>query len=310
MIDFRKVARKLREQLQANQPVQMTARGLVGNPLSPVTRRALVSAEEEMAAQALLYLYDHLTYHEQWRAAATLLAFCQPLSIMHRRDVLNVVEQANALASKIDDPEKELAAYLAKPPHKMPDSSTMEDHVTSRAKYWMHVVCLSRAKRALEYATGCGTNVMQAARLFPEVEWVGADKPEQVHANGEQSNRLGLKCHWLHDGMGGLPFDVVAVLDTIEHTVYPDELLSKAEAYCKPGGLMVVSVPNGPWSLHTPNDQITLDTPGNHVAVQSAATLIPYLQQRGQVIDAYVLPGECVEFEGNTVLCVTYELKA
>ncbi len=195
--------------------------------------------------------------------------------------------------------------------HDMPDDFVGDfQRITPRGAYWLQVVRLTRSRDAMEWGTGCGSNVMQLASVYTDVNWYGVDSSsEQIEHNKEQAGRLKIASKWAVDPAPELFYkmDCVAVLDCLEHTLHPDALLDKAEKYVRPGSTMVISVPNGPWSLHTPNDEITLDggRPGNHVAVGSPATLIPYIQTRGILIDVRVI--QTRTSEGNSSLCIAYE---
>ena len=314
-MNFTAVAKLLRKHLAAHPPIVVGPKGrLQLHPESRIARDALVGAESEFAAQSILYLYDHLTAHEQWRKAATLVARCLPFTVLDRPDIRALIAKVSTLADKVETPEKELGHYLDSSfIHELPDFMADPSKTTPRAAYWVQIVRLREADRALEWGCGAGVHVMQAAQLFPDVAWWGADeKPAQIDAAIVQARRLGPEVHArfiLARAPLDAPFPVVALLDTIEHTVHPEAMLDKVEWYVAPGGVVVVTVPNGPWSLHTASIEGVNDPPGNHVNVQHAREFIPFLERRGaHLLDARVIPGQFSIAEGNETLAVTYKL--
>lgn len=314
MIDFRSIAKELRKALQDTPPATLVDGKLVENPASRAVRDHLVTCERAMVLEALAYLYDHLTYHEQWVKAATILAHGVPHCVRGDPKVKALIEHAARIASRIETPADELAAYLKDPaPHVLPEWMAQPGYMQVRAQYWLQVVKLREAQRAMEWATGAGLNVIQAAQIYQDVSWFGVDaKVANVLQAKALALKLGVAYAFSTEYTTGWykSMDVVAVLDTLEHSAHPGALLDKAEAYLRDGGAMVVSVPNGPWSLHTPNDAIVEQTPGNHINVQHASDLLPFLYLRGAtVLDCRVLEGPYARSEGNSTLCLTYKPK-
>jgi len=181
---------------------------------------------------------------------------------------------------------------------------------TRRARYWLSVVQLRQAAVALEFGTDHGTHVLFGARVAPHLRWIGVDvREDQVAANREQAARLGLNAEFYTPDAPEIHrvSECVGVLDTLEHTVHPEVLLEAAEACCQPGGVLVVSVPNGPWGLHAPSapgyDKAT-PFPGGHVGVDGLHNFCHRLSERGMLIQAQIDPG--LEQEGNSTLLATY----
>jgi 2-polyprenyl-3-methyl-5-hydroxy-6-metoxy-1,4-benzoquinol methylase len=302
-MNFQKVVERLRYIYQKSPPDHTKC----PPDASAATRRMLLAAEHEFAAQSVEYLYKHLVHFEQWREAAHLLAFAMPHEVADDPRVRECVEHCLKLADQVETPDKEIAGF-AQNIRQVIDYKEMFDRpelLPERAKYWYRVVALSRAKVAIEYATGCGANVIQFAQLDPDVMWGGIDvSPEQITVNkGLIEERKLTNAFFALDGAGAeCSADVVAVLDSLEHTVYPEVMLDKAESYLRPGGLMVVVCPHGPWSLHT--DNMANAGAGQHVSVERPETLAARVSSRGTVIDAQSIKGNAVE--GNASACVTY----
>lgn len=302
--DFQAVASILRERAQAT--------WATGNlSLYEVAHESLQLAEREMAAQAVVYLYDHLAYHEQWREAAMLLAYCLPTAVHEDPRVRAAIEHAATLAATVSDPAVERASCYAALVHQMSDAWVSNPAAApTRSHYWMLVARLARARVCVEYATGCGANVFQATERHPGTEWIGVDiSRAQIVANREQAERTGNRARFLFDDDASIfgTADVVAVLDVLEHSVYPDEILTAAERYARrPGGFVCVTVPNGPWCLGAPKTGEGTLKAGEHLAVQTVQTLAAYLTSRGRVVDCQVISGS--SGERNSCVCMTYEL--
>lgn len=309
---FQEVACALRQLLKNTSPVVQDLDGIVKhNNVSLVVRKALVSAESEMAAQAVEYLYHHLVHFEQFREAAHLLAFSMPHACRSDPRVVRCMQEASSLADKMDTPEAEiLNSGYSKGIHSIKDIYITDlNTVVKRCMYFIQICKISRAKTATEFGTGSGSNIMQAAQLHPDISWIGIDiSRDQILSNEDQAGRLGITSSWAtHPDVSFYgKSDVVGVLDCLEHTVYPDQMLDAAEGYLKPGGLTVISVPNGPWSLHTDNEINAYSRPGNHVAVGSPEKMIEYLNGRGSILDCRILDNSGYA-EGNSSLCITYE---
>ena len=278
------------------------------------SQEAVVVAEREMATQAILYLYDHLTYFEQWREAATLLAFALPHVVRADDRIRALVARAASLAAKIETPELERDICRAGDVYRGADGFVADLTSTPpRALYWLAVCRLTRARRALDYGTGGGVHLLQLAKLEPETHWIGVDQsPDQMRASQEESRRLGLTNIDFMVEEDVLPrygdtIDCVGVHHVLEHTVHPDDLLARAERLLRPDGTLCLTVPYGAWSIHVPptTDREASVGHGGHVAVESPATLAARLSARGRVLDLRTAAGP-IEAEGNRCIQAAY----
>jgi len=270
-------------------------------------RNAMEEAEGEMAVQALSFLYDHLTFHEQWKKALALLAYSVPVRLINDIRIRKIIEHAQKNVEAMEDAETERANfYLTK-------CNAMEDHyiamfqqMPQRSRYWLMVSRLRDAKRCLEYGTDCGLNVHWAAKLDSKIQWYGTDISEkQVSYNKDQADRSGadnadfISCD---DERFFGTMDTVAVLDTLEHTAHPYELLVAAEKFVAPGGAVVVSVPLGAWSGR---EQFHGTLVGQHIDTQSLGGLRALLASRGEVVDVQPIHGGSLD-PNETSACATY----
>ena len=303
--DFREVSNVLRALL-----IEQTRQ--VGDPGFRVALKAVQQATRLMAAQSVVYLYNHLCHVEQWREAATLLAFALPHDVRSHPEVRRCVEHASRMAAALGDPETERAGMYLTLVHEMSDEwAKFLSGMPLRARYFLMVSRLIGAKVAIEFAAGCGMNVMQAAQAAPAITWVGVDISRgQIEHCREQAARLEIPNVFFEtpeEGTWKGRGDCVGLLDALEHTVYPDELVAATEAYVAPGGRLCVVVPNGPWDLHAKQvhdpDVTGVEGVSNHVAVASPETLMAYLSQRGTLVDVQVLDGDGT---GNGSVAVTY----
>ena len=130
------------------------------------------------------------------------------------------------------------------------------------------------------------------------------DSAAQIQANIEQATRTGIaNAKFATPDQAGQA-DVVGVLDVLEHTAYPHELLDSAERCLTPDGVMVVAVPNGPWAVHAQKPVPLGVGVSDHIAVQSIGTLLQLVGERGTMIDAQIYSG--IQPEGNSNVCVAY----
>jgi len=279
------------------------------------SQEAVVVAEREMAVQAVLYLYDHLTYFEQWREAAALLAFALPHNVRADKRIEDVMGRAAKLAAKIETPEAERDAGDAIGVFREVAGLARDLASTPpRALYWRAVCRLARVTTALDYGTGGGIHLLQLAALEPGVHWVGVDlSGPQMEFSQAEARRLGLtNVDFMLEEEAlvkhGHSVDSVGVHHVLEHTVHPDAVLARAEAFLRPGGTMCLTMPNGPWSVHLPpsTDREATVGHGGHVAVESPQTLTMRLAARGRILDLRIAAGP-VEAEGNSCIQVCYE---
>ena len=270
-------------------------------------RQAMEEAEGEMAVQALSFLYDHLTFHEQWKKALALLAYSVPASLISDIRIRKIIEHAQKNVEAMEDAETERANFYLTKCNAMEDSFLdMFENMPQRARYWLMVSRFRDSKRCLEYGTDCGLNVHWAAKFDSKIQWYGTDISEkQVSFNKEQADRSGadnadfIACD---DERFFGTMDTVAVLDTLEHTAHPYELLDKAEKFVAPGGAVVVSVPLGAWSGR---EQFHATLVGQHIDTQSLGGLQALLSARGDVVDIQPIHSGGLD-PSETSACATY----
>ena len=295
--DFREVVHRVRE-------FAASCRAAPGEFWA--SANALRVVRRELGAQAFASLYWLLTQGEQWREAAMLIAYAMPHDVRSDPRVREVIEHAAGICEGVRDPETESARIYTAAVHRIEDEHAA-NLLTVRGEAWLGACRLLGARTAIEFGTGAGAHVLYAARTTSGARWIGLDLNEdQIAANREQAQRLGLDRaeFYTHPepSLAGAA-DVVGVLDVLEHTVYPDETLSAAESYLRPGGMMVVTVPLGAWA--PAEDSIKNAGPGQHLAVESRGTLAARLRARGELVHIAVNHGD-VPPEGNASIFAAY----
>lgn len=94
----------------------------------------------------------------------------------------------------------------------------------------------------LDYGCGAGVSLMEAQALGAEAYGIEADPNVQ-----QVIDALGLRIHlgtlddWPHRGM---QFDMIVLNQVLEHIPQPETLLARFHGMLKPGGKLVVAVPN------------------------------------------------------------------
>ncbi len=101
----------------------------------------------------------------------------------------------------------------------------------------------------------------------------------------------------------GVKADCVALLDVLEHTVFPDVLLDGAQDACAFGGIVCITVPNSAWAAWNRDPAVA----GAHVATESLPGLIARCQARGQILDARLLPGTAAEQNANASVSYVWD---
>lgn len=281
---------------------------------SPNERRgawlADTAVENEYALQALEFLFDHLIQFEQFTAAAHLVTWAVPANLQGHDRVRALLNKALVRADRMETPVRE--ALVARAGVHDIGMLFLRDArcLPPRAWFWLHSARVRGVKNALEYGTGCGSNVIHAAQIEREINWVGTDvSVEQVELNEKNARDLGVKnASFLQDDLKSAgTFESVALLDILEHTAHPVSVIDRAEKYLRPKGIMTLVVPNGPWSLATDND-VKENLAGNHINVSGIDGLLCLAKTRGRILAADVLPGP-ISHDANSSACVTYEVR-
>ncbi len=101
--------------------------------------------------------------------------------------------------------------------------------------------------RVLDIGCGKGAFLFQLKRLGALTQGIEID-----HLAVDFARAIGIEdvhCGYLENFESDLRFDVVTMLDVLEHPLNPSELVERAVQLLKPGGLLMVWTPNGarPW---------------------------------------------------------------
>ena len=99
---------------------------------------------------------------------------------------------------------------------------------------------------------GCGTGSVAVIANYNKRNSVLGIEPDAARANVAASRGIDTTCGYLDPDFITKkgPFDVVVLSDVLEHLASPDEMLNLAGSALKPGGILLVSVPNvAHWSI-------------------------------------------------------------
>lgn len=109
--------------------------------------------------------------------------------------------------------------------------------------------------RVLEYGCAEGPIILGLAREFPDKQFVGIDIVETNIAlckkYAADNNITNVEFH--HGSTDNWPeaitgtFDAAIIAEVLEHTIKPWEVSDRVEQAVRPGGMMIISVPHGPW---------------------------------------------------------------
>jgi len=100
--------------------------------------------------------------------------------------------------------------------------------------------------KVLEVGTGRG--VLASLFLKKKADYLGIE-PSTFFYNDALKNFTELQgkvrnCCLEEAELNKKPFDLVVIIDTLEHIPYPCELLTKLKTYLRPGGVVYIEVPN------------------------------------------------------------------
>lgn len=130
----------------------------------------------------------------------------------------------------------------------------MNGRVLSETSYGLckRLECLSGwinrhvPRRVLDVGCGSGAFLtIPLAEAHPDVIFVGVDQDEHTIRHAQASHRcpnLRFLCDWPDSEP---PFDLVIASEVIEHVEDPDGFLEDCLASLRPGGYLVVTLPNG-----------------------------------------------------------------
>jgi 2-polyprenyl-3-methyl-5-hydroxy-6-metoxy-1,4-benzoquinol methylase len=117
--------------------------------------------------------------------------------------------------------------------------------------YREHLAVLERVKpsgRLLDVGTHCGFFL----RLARGMGWqlTGVEPSESSAAIGREAYQLEIKCGFLERlSLAPDSFDVVTLIDVLEHVPAPRQLLSEIHRLLAPGGVLFIKVPNARYNL-------------------------------------------------------------
>lgn len=123
---------------------------------------------------------------------------------------------------------------------------------TGRYQYVLQEIQKAKPKTVLDYGCAHGHYTVNLAKTFPDIQFEGVDLEDSNVATGNKwaadekvsnvSFRQGQAVN-LEPGK----YDMVVAGEVIEHVADPRELVGQLTRALKPGGVMVVTVPMGPW---------------------------------------------------------------
>jgi SAM-dependent methyltransferase len=135
-------------------------------------------------------------------------------------------------------------------------------------------IALPRDARILEIGCGTGHNLQMLAK-FGEAEGIELDPEARAIAAARFGKPIGASPLPRLEGVSDAAFDLVAVLDVIEHVDEDRESLETIARKLKPGGRILITVPAHPWmwSAH--------DTVNHHKRRYTAKALRAVIEQAG-----------------------------
>jgi SAM-dependent methyltransferase len=153
---------------------------------------------------------------------------------------------------------------------------------------WYHKEALRRLpNRGSLIDVGCGTGVFVAEARRRGYDAVGVDFSEQAIAAGKQ--RFGLENLYcvgateLHEQFRGRKFDIVTAFEVLEHMDDVARFMGELEHLVKPGGYIVISVPNRD---RVPRILGEGDTPPHHFTRWNRDALVGLMRRRGLDVES------------------------
>jgi 2-polyprenyl-3-methyl-5-hydroxy-6-metoxy-1,4-benzoquinol methylase len=153
----------------------------------------------------------------------------------------------------------------------------------------------SRRQRGRLLDVGCSTGLFMNEMVQSGWQAMGVEPID--HAAEHARRRFGLTVHC--GTLDDVPceteaFDVITFWDVLEHTFSPAETLAKASALLRPGGLVVISLPNwDSWGRQIFGRHWQGFDPPRHLYVFTRQTLTAMLTQAGFAVVDWVcfMPG-------------------
>jgi 2-polyprenyl-6-hydroxyphenyl methylase/3-demethylubiquinone-9 3-methyltransferase len=109
--------------------------------------------------------------------------------------------------------------------------------------------------RLLDLAAASGNFSIAAAQLGYRVTWndLRGEMADYVRLKAPKDAQIDYRIGNIFefgDDLRGA-FDVVLALEVIEHVAHPDEFLSQVAGFVRPGGILIISTPNGGYFINT-----------------------------------------------------------
>ena len=118
----------------------------------------------------------------------------------------------------------------------------------NRKKAALDMLCkdLPKGSRILDVAAGQGNFSIALAEMGYQVVWndLRLDLADYVNLK-DQTNNIAYLPGNIFDLSESECYDAVLVTEIIEHVAHPDEFLNKISSFVRPGGIVVLTTPNG-----------------------------------------------------------------
>lgn len=174
------------------------------------------------------------------------------------------------------------------------DGQVDEDFIDARYAPWLRLVAdhspspLSAPGRLLEIGSGAGLFLKAFARQGWDV--LGVEVNDDAAQFARDRLKLDVRSTYAEDlDVPPSSFDVVAMMDVIEHVPNPAETIATARRFLKPGGLLLMQTPNlDAFSRTALGEPWAVLSPAEHLYYFTEKTMTAVLQKAGFTSSSFI----------------------
>jgi len=131
--------------------------------------------------------------------------------------------------------------------HELDTNPAVADVTTpARYNFCAEMIRQYKPKKVLDYACAGGAYTKKLAAEFPDIQFEGVDISAQYIEAAKINAPDNVKFSTI-DELYKTDYDMIIPMEIMEHVPAPDEFIDKLESHLSDGGVIVGTVPSGPW---------------------------------------------------------------